>query len=162
VVVGDAEVDVGAGGDVDGLDGGDDVEVDGAREVVDDDSPPVAPPAPSVIPSVGWAAATPGPAEVVGWDEVAVVPANDARTSATVDVGETTGTCRPPAGGCTAGPESPAGAGSPDPGSAELCGERDGEPGAESSARAAGGATHGRRSPGRTGPPRRPTARTAT
>jgi hypothetical protein len=157
VVVGDAGVDVGAGGDVDGLDEGDDVEVDGAREVADDRRW-VAPATAVVTPGVAWASAPPGSAEVVGLGEVAVVLADDARTSATVDVGATTGAFPPTAGGCTAGPESPAGAWSPGPGSMELRGES----GVESSARAAGGATHGRRSPGRTGPPRRPTARTAT
>jgi hypothetical protein len=156
VVVGGAEVDVGA----DGLDAGADVEVPG--EVVDDDDgASVAPAAVVGAPGFGWVAAPRGPAEVVGVDDVAVVPASDARTPATVDVGPTTGTF-PATDGWTAGPETPAGAGFPAPGAAVLPAAWDVESGVESCARAAGGATHGRRSPGRTGPPRRPTARTAT
>jgi hypothetical protein len=156
VVAGGAEVDVGA----DGLDAGVDVEVPG--EVVDDDdAASVAPAAVVEAPGFGWAAAPRGPAEVVGVDDVAVVPASDARTPATVDVGPAKGTF-PPTDGWTAGPETPAGAGFPAPGAAVLPGAWDVESDVESCASAAGGATHGRRSPGRTGPPRRPTARTAT
>jgi len=94
-------------------------------------------------------------------DDVAVVPASDAITPATVDVGSTMGT-PPPTGGWTAGAEPRDAAGFPAPGSAVPPGDRDVESGVEFCARAAGGATHGRRSPGRTGPPRSPTARTAT
>jgi hypothetical protein len=134
-----AGVVVGADVDVDS-DGGEDVEVDGAA---------VVPPGRGlvVLPSV--------PLEVVGLDEPAVVPATWAMTSATVDVG-------PGAGTVPADPASPDDAGPLVAGPVLPRVESTVESGVESWARATGGATHGRRSPGRTGPPRRPMARTAT
>jgi hypothetical protein len=158
VVVGVVEGGVVVGAEVDGLDVGDDVEVD------DGDAPSVVTPAAVVAAAFARVAPPRVPAEcaeVVAVDDVPVVPASDAMTPATVEVGATTGGLPPTVRG-TAGPEPAGGAGSAALGCVVLRGEWDVESGVESSARATGAATHGSRSPGRTGPPRRPTARTAT
>jgi hypothetical protein len=145
-----------AGGVVAGGVGADvDVAVDGALVGAGPVVPPravvVAPGSGRLAPPLPGTAA--GPAVLAAPDAVPALPATSAITPATVDVGPGTGTV-PSTGACTAGPVPLDDPGPPVAGCVTS--------GAGSDVRAGAGATHGSRSPGRTGPPRRPTASTAT
>ena len=116
-----------------------------------------------VLPGSGRPAAPAGPAEVARADEVAVLrghlgddPRDGGRRSGD-------GADSRAGGGWAPAPGRPSAPGSWSAGSPRGAGRTSVVvPGVASCARAAGGATHGRRSPGRTGPPSRPTARTPT